>query len=149
MSLYEQIDGIFKASLKSGDKITLSAMRMLRSAVKLREVELRRPLDDAELLRVVASQIKQRQDSIAQFRQGGREDLARQEEAEIAALEVLMPRQLSREEVEAEVEAAVAETGATGPKDMGKVMKAAMAKLSGRADGKLISELVKDRLSRL
>lgn len=147
MSLYDDIDRGFKKALKSGDKSTLSAMRMTRSAIKLREVELRRKLDDAEILRVLASQVKQRKESVEQFRQGGREDLACQEEAELAALEKLMPQQLSREEVQQEVAAVVAETGAAGPKDMGRVMKAAIAKLAGRADGKLISELVKEQLS--
>ena len=147
MSLYDDIDRTFKGALKSGDKPTLSAMRMTRSAIKLREVELRRKLDDAEILRVLASQVKQRKESVAQFRQGGREDLARQEEAELAALEKLMPQQLSREEVKQEVAAVVAEAGAAGPKDMGRVMKAAIARLAGRADGKLISELVKEQLS--
>jgi uncharacterized protein YqeY len=147
MSLYDDIDRSFKGALKSGDKTTLSVMRMTRSAIKLREVELRRKLDDAEILRVLASQVKQRKESVEQFRQGGREDLARQEEAELAALEKLMPQQLSREEVKQEVAAVVAEAGAAGPKDMGRVMKAAIARLAGRADGKLISELVKEQLS--
>jgi uncharacterized protein YqeY len=146
MALYDDIDRNLKAALKSGDKITLSTMRMVRSALKLREVELRRKLDDAEVLRVLTSQVKQRRDSIEQFRQGGREDLARQEEAEIGALDGLMPKQLGPDEVEREVEAVIAEEGAAGPKDMGRVMKAAMSKLSGRADGKLVSELVKSKL---
>lgn len=147
MPLYDDIDRAFKDALRSGDKAKLAAMRMVRSALKLREVELRRKLDDAEILRTLATQVKQRKESIEQFRQGGREDLVRQEEAEMAALEALMPRQLSREEVEREVAAVIAGTGATGPKDMGRVMKEAVARLAGRADGKLISELVKARLS--
>ena len=122
-------------------------MRLARSAIKLREVELRRKLDEAELLRVLASQVKQRQESIEQFHRGRREDLVRQEEAEMAALGALMPQQASREEVEGEVASIVAALGATGPKDMGRVMKEAMARLAGRADGKLVSELVKARLS--
>ena len=147
MSLYDEIDRSFKEALKSGDKTRLSAMRMARSALKLREVELRRKLDDAEILRVLVSQVKQRKDSIEQFRRGGREDLVRQEEAEIVALEALMPTQLGREELEREIAAVVAETGAAGPRDMGRVMKEAMSRLAGRADGKLIAELVKARLS--
>ena len=147
MSLYDDIDRAFKESLKAGDKTRLSAMRLLRSALKLREVELRRKLDDAEVLRTLASQVKQRKDSIEMFRQGGRADLVQQEEAEVVALVALMPRQLGREEVEREVDAAVADTGATGPKDMGRVMKEAVARLAGRADGKLIAELVKTKLS--
>jgi hypothetical protein len=147
VSLYDDIDQAFKQALRSGDKTRLSAMRLLRSALKLREVEERRKLDDAEILRTLASQVKQRQESIEQFRQGGREDLVRQEEAELVALKALMPQQLSREDLEREVEAVVAATGAAGPKDMGRVMKEAMARLAGRADGKLVSELVKARLS--
>lgn len=147
MSLYDDIDQAFKQALRSGDKTRLSAMRLLRSALKLREVEERRKLDDAEILRTLASQVKQRQESIEQFRQGGRDDLVRQEEAELVALKALMPQQLSREDLEREVEAVVAATGAAGPKDMGRVMKEAMARLAGRADGKLVSELVKARLS--
>jgi hypothetical protein len=147
MPLYDDIERGFKEALKSGDKTRLSVLRLSRSALKLREVELRRKLEEPEILRVLASQVKQRQDSIEQFRRGGRDDLVRQEEAELAELQALMPRQLSREELEGEVAAVISEVGAQGPADLGRVMKAATARLAGRADGRLVAELVKARLS--
>ena len=113
-----------------------------------REVERGRALDDAESLQVIAALIKQRRDSIEQFRGGGREDLATKEEAEIAVLEAYLPPPVDPAELERLVNEAIAETGASSPKDMGRVMKAALAKLAGRtADGKAVSEMVKTKLA--
>jgi uncharacterized protein YqeY len=112
-----------------------------------REVEKGRPLDEAESQQVIASLIKQRRDSIEQFTKGGRADLASREEAEITALESYLPPPISTAELEREIEAAIAETGATTPRDMGKVMKAVMSRLAGRtAEGRTVSDLVKKRL---
>jgi uncharacterized protein YqeY len=146
MSLRDTIDGDIKTALKSGAKDKVSALRMLSAALKNKQIDKRRPLTDDEVVETVRSLIKQRKDSIEQFAKGGRQDLVDKETAEVAVLEVYLPQQLSREEVESLVRSAVAESGAQGAKDMGKVMKALMPKLGGRADGKLVSELVKAAL---
>ncbi len=146
MGLREKIDADIKGALKSGDKDKLSALRMLSAALKNKQIDKRRPLTDDEVIETVRSLIKQRKDSIEQFAKGGRQDLVDKETAEITVLEVYLPKQLSREEVEAMVRDAVAQTGAQGPKDMGKVMKALVPLIGGRADNKLVSELVKNAL---
>jgi uncharacterized protein YqeY len=122
---------------------------MLKSAIKYREIELMKPLDDAGVLAVVAGEIKRRRDSVEQYRAGKREDLATKEEREIAALQGYLPQQLAPEELEAKVAQAIAATGAKGAKDMGAVMKALMPEVQGRADGKVVSELVKRKLAEL
>jgi uncharacterized protein len=123
-------------------------LRMAKAALMNRDVEKGRALDDAEAQQVIASLIKQRRDSIEQFTKGGRQDLATREAAEIAALEPYLPPAVDASELEREVEAAVADTGATTSKDMGRVMKAVMSRLAGRTvDGKVVSELVRKRLS--
>jgi uncharacterized protein YqeY len=143
MSLREKIDEDIKAALKSGAKDKVSALRMLSAALKNKQIDKRRPLTDDEVVETVRSLLKQRKDSIEQFAKGGRQDLVDKETAEVAILEVYLPQQLSRDEIETLVRSAIAESGAQGAKDMGKVMKALMPKLGGRADGKLVSELVK------
>jgi uncharacterized protein YqeY len=149
MALKETLDADLKAAMKDKDAERLSVVRMLKSAVKYREIELMKPLDDAGVQAVVASEIKRRRDSVEQYRAGNREDLASKEEREIAVLQAYLPQQLSREELEAKVAAAVAASGAKGPKDMGAVMKALMPEVQGKADGKVVSELVKSALARL
>lgn len=146
MGLQETIDADIKEAMKAGAKEKVSALRMLLSALKNRQIEKRRPLTDEEVAETVRSQIKQRKDSIEQFSQGGRQDLVDKETAEVAFLEVYLPRQLSREEIEKAVREVVEQTGAQGAKDMGKVMKALLPVLAGRADNKLVSELVKNAL---
>jgi uncharacterized protein len=146
MGLRERIDGDIKAAMKSGAKDKVSALRMLAAALKNKEIDKRRPLTDDEVVETVRSLIKQRKDSIEQFAKGGRQDLVDKETAEVAVLEVYLPQQLSREEVEALVREAIGQTGAQGAKDMGKVMKALVPLLAGRADNKLVSELVKHAL---
>ena len=146
MGLREKIDADTKAALKSGAKDKLSTLRMLNAALKNKQIDKRRPLTEEEVSETIRSLIKQRKDSIEQFAKGGRQDLVDKETAEVAVLEVYLPQQLPREELEALVREAIAQTGAQGGKDMGKVMKALIPLVGGRADGKLVSELVKNAL---
>ena len=146
MRIREQIDGDIKTAMKSGAKDKVSALRMLSAAIKNKQIDKRAPLVDSEILDTVRSLIKQRKDSIDQFTKGGRQDLVDKETAEVAVLEVYLPQQLGRDEVEKLVREAIAQTGAQGAKDMGKVMKALVPVLAGRADNKLVSELVKSSL---
>ena len=146
MGLREKIDTDTKEALKSGAKDNLSTLRMLNAALKNKQIDKRRSLTEEEVFETVRSLIKQRKDSIEQFAKGGRQDLVDKETAEVAVLEVYLPQQLSREELEVMVRDAVAQTSAQGARDMGKVMKALIPMVGGRADGKLISELVKNAL---
>ncbi len=146
MGLQEQIDGHIKDAMKSGAKEKVSTLRMLNAALKNKQIEKRRPLTDDEIVETVRSLIKQRKDSIEQFARGGRQDLVDKETAEVAVLEVYLPQQLARDAVEALVREAIAQTGAQGARDMGKVMKAVVPLIAGRADNKLVSELVKQAL---
>jgi uncharacterized protein YqeY len=147
MALKEQLDQDLKAAMREKDQLRLDTIRGLKSAIKYREIELMKPLDDAGVLGVVSSEIKRRRDSIEQYRAGNRPDLADKEEAEAKLLQAYLPAQLSAEELAARVDAAIAKTGAKGPKDMGAVMKALLPEVQGKADGKLVSELVKARLA--
>ena len=147
MALKDQLDADLKAAMRDKDAVKLSVVRMLKSAVKYREIEVMKPLDDAGVLPVIGSEIKRRKDSVEQYRAGNRPDLVEKEEAELAILKGWLPAQLGEAEVKALVDAAVARVGAKGPRDMGAVMKALMADVQGKADGKLVSELVKARLS--
>ena len=142
----EKIDSDVKDALKAGAKDKLSTLRMLNAALKNKQIDKRRPLSDDEVVETVRSLIKQRKDSIEQFAKGGRQDLVDKETAEAAVLEGYLPQQLSREEIESMVRDAIAQTGAQGAKDMGKVMKSLIPVIGGRADGKLVSELVKHAL---
>lgn len=147
MPIVEQVDRDLVAAMKSQEELKRSVLRMMKAALKNKQIELGKALDDAEATAVLKTLVKQRHDSVEQFRKGGREELARREEEEITILAAYLPAAASEEEVNAAVEAAVAETGAAGPKDMGKVMKAAMARLTGKnADGKLVSAKVKAKL---
>jgi uncharacterized protein len=146
MGLQEKIVNDVKEALKSGAKDKVSTLRMLSAALKNRQIDKRRPLIEDEVVETVRSLIKQRKDSIEQFAKGGRQDLVDKESAEVAVLEGYLPQQLSREEVESMVRNAIVQTGAQGAKDMGKVMKALIPAIGGRADGKLVSELVKHAL---
>jgi uncharacterized protein YqeY len=146
MGLREQIDGDIKDAMKAGAKDKVSALRMLSAALKNKQIEKRAPLTDSEVQDTVRSLIKQRKDSIEQFTKGGRQDLVDKETAEVAVLEVYLPQQLAKDEIEKIVREIIAQTGAQGAKDMGKVMKALVPVLAGRADNKLVSELVKHAL---
>jgi uncharacterized protein YqeY len=134
--------------MRSKDSLRLSVLRMMKTAVKNKEVEKMKVLDEAEVLAVLNSLVKQRRDSVEQFRNGGREELAQKEEAEIKVLEQYLPAGASDDDIRKAIEAAVSETGAASMKDMGKVMKATLALLAGKtADGARISQLVKEKLT--
>ena len=135
--------------MRKKDVVRLGALRMLKAALTNREVERGRALDDAESRQVVSSLVKQRKDSIEQFIGGGRQDLADKEAAEIRVLEAYLPPSADAGAIERAVVEAIAETGATSAKDMGRVMKAAMARLAGQTvDGKLVNELVRQKLAK-
>ncbi|HEX8557559.1 MAG TPA: GatB/YqeY domain-containing protein [Pyrinomonadaceae bacterium] len=147
MSLKQRITGDMTAAMKAKEAGRLSTLRMVKAAVQNREIEKGGELSDEELTKVLQSLVKQRRDSVEQYEKAGRAEMADKERAEIAVIEEYLPRAASREEIERAVEEAVAETGATSPKEMGAVMKAALARLAGRnADGRAVSEAVKARL---
>jgi uncharacterized protein YqeY len=147
MSLNDKVAADMTAAMKAKDAARLSALRMLKAAIMNKGVEKGRDLDDAEVQQVVASLVKQRRDSIEQFRNAGRTDLVDKETGEVAVLEAYLPPAATAAEIDAAVAAAIAETGASSPKDMGKVMKAAMAKLAGKnADGKAVNDAVRRTL---
>jgi uncharacterized protein YqeY len=145
-TLKESNQEIMKSAMKSGDKSTLQYSRNLHAAIRKREIDDRKDLDDGEALKLIASMLKQREDSIDQFRKGGREDLAQNEEAEAKYLRQFMPAQLSADELKPLVQAAIAEAGAKDAKDLGKVMKVLLPKVQGKADGKLVNQLVRESL---
>jgi uncharacterized protein len=148
MSIVQQIDRDLTEALKAGEAERLGALRMVKTALKLRETEMPGSLGDEEALRVLNTLIKQRRDAAEQFRAAGREDLAVKEEQEAKVIQGYLPVAASAEEMARVVGEAIAETGATSPKDMGAVMKAARARLSGKTvDGKTLSDLVKARLA--
>ena len=148
MTLSEQITRDIGHAMKARDQMRLSALRMLKAALMNGEVSKGRALDDAEAQQVLASLIKQRRDSIEQFGNAGRQDLVDKETAEIGVLEKYAPPAASAEELEQAVAAAITETGATTPKDMGRVMKTVMGALAGKSvDGKAVNELVKKKLA--
>jgi len=148
MSLLDTVNASIIAAMKSRDTVTLGTLRMLKTALTMKGIEKGRDLDEAESLQVVGSLVKQRRDSIEQFGKGGRQDLVDKETAEIAVLERYMPAAAGADDIAAAIEQAVAETGAAGVKDMGKVMKAVMPKLAGKTvDGKTVNEAVRKRLA--
>ena len=147
MALNDQVSADIAAAMKARDAARLSALRMLKAAVMNKSVEKGRDLEDAEILQVVASLVKQRRDSIVQFGKAGRSDLVDKETGELAVLQTYLPPSATPEEIDAAVAEAVAETGASSPKDIGKVMKAVMPKLAGKnADGKAVNETVRRTL---
>lgn len=147
MNLQEQIGGDITSAMKARDQARLSALRMFKAAVMNKGVEKGRDLDDAEVLQVAAALVKQRRDSIEQFGKAGRTDLVEKETAEMAILQAYLPAAATAEEIDAAVAAAIAETGATSAKDMGKVMKAVMPKLAGKAaDGRAVNDAVRRTL---
>ncbi|MBA4341097.1 MAG: glutamyl-tRNA amidotransferase [Methylibium sp.] len=146
MSLKDQITEDMKSAMRAKDSERLSTIRMLLAAVKQKEVDERVVVDDAALVAIVDKLIKQRKDSISQFTAAGRNDLADKETAELQVLEVYLPQRLSADEIAAEVGAIVADLGASGPGDMGKVMGAVKSKLAGKADMGLVSAAVKAAL---
>ena len=148
MAFIDKISEDLTAAMRTKQQLRLDTLRMTKAALMNREVEKKRALDDAESQQVVLGMIKQRRDSAEQYRSGGRPELAEKEEAEITILETYLPPPIDAAELERIVREVVAESGATSPKDMGRVMKGVMAKLAGRAaDGKIVSELVKTQLA--
>lgn len=148
MSLKDRINDDMKAAMRARETGRLGTIRLLLAAIKQREVDDRVTLDDAGITAVIDKMIKQRKDSISQFEAAGRTDLVSNERAEVDVLAAYMPAQLSEAEVAAEVQAAVAQTGAAGPQDMGKVMGVLKPKLAGRADMTAVSALVKAALAK-
>ena len=147
MSLNDKVAADITAAMKAKDAARLSALRMLKAAIMNKGVEKGRDLEDAEIQQVVSSLVKQRRDSIEQFSKAGRTDLVDKETGEVAVLEAYLPPAVTAEEIDAAVTAAIAETSASSPKDMGKVMKAVMPKLAGKnADGKVVNEAVRRKL---
>lgn len=147
MTLFERIGQDITAAMKARDQARLVPLRMVKAALVNREVEKGRPLDQAESEQVIASLIKQRRDSVEQFTKGGREDLVAKETAEIAVLEAYLPPAVDAAELERAVDVAIAETGATTVKDLGRVMKAVMSAVAGRTvDGRVINEIVRRKL---
>jgi uncharacterized protein len=144
--LAERIDSDLKDAARARDARRLTVLRALKSAIKYREIETGKTLDDSEAIAVCQQQIKQRRDAAAQFTSGGRPELAANETAEIALLEAFLPQQLTEDELSALVKEAVAASGAKDPKGMGAVMKLLMPKLQGRAEGKRVSDAVKKAL---
>jgi uncharacterized protein YqeY len=148
MALLEQIEKDLVAAMKARDEARLEAIRMIKAALKKFEIDGRKPLDEAAELQVLGTLIKQRREAADMFRKGGRLELAEKEERELGLIESYLPAAPSEEEIDAAITAAIAETGVTSLKQMGVVMKAAQAKLSGkRVDGKALSERVRARLS--
>lgn len=152
MGLREQLMDDLKEALRDRDGLRKTTIRSVIAGVKQAETNLdssgqRVQLDDEGILAVIAKQAKMRQESIVEYRRGGREDLVAEEEAELAILQSYLPDQLDREQIEAEARQVIAEVDATSPRDIGKVMKPLMAKLRGRADGRLVNEVVRELLS--
>lgn len=147
MSLREQVNDDLKSAMRGGEVTRRDTIRLLLAALKQREVDERKTLTDADVLGIIEKMIKQRRDSISQFEQGGRQDLADKEKAELALLQAYMPQAMSDDELATAVAAAVAESGAQSPADMGKVMAVLKPKLAGRADMSKVSAAVKAKLT--
>lgn len=146
MALMQDIEGALKEAMRQKDENKRNALRLLLTAMKNKEKELRRFPDDAEIQQIISSQIKQRRDSIEQFTKAGRGELAAREEAEIETLQSFLPEALSPEALAQIVDEAIAEVGAQSVKEMGKIMKVLMPRVAGRADGKQVNELVRQKL---
>jgi uncharacterized protein YqeY len=150
MTFIDRIQKDMIDAMKAKEELRLSVLRMMKSALKNKEIEKIRPLEDAESLQVLQTLVKQRRESVEQFARGGRQDLVDKETKEIAILETYLPAAPSDAELTAAIEAALAETGANSPKAMGAVIKAAKARLEGKAvDGKALADRVKDRLAKM
>lgn len=147
MDLKTKLQNDTKEAMKAQDSLKVGTLRMLTSEVKKREIDKRSALEEAEIHKVIQSMLKQRADSIDAFQKANRADLVEKEQKEVEILKVYLPQQLSKGEVEALVVAAIAETGASKPGDIGQVMKAVLAKAAGRADGKLVNEIARAKLS--
>jgi len=148
MSFRKIVETELMTAAKQQDKVRLSTLRLVKSALHNKEIDLHRDLNETEVLQLLSSMVKQRKDSIDQFSRGGREDLVKKEEQEMQIIQAFMPQQLSVEALDAEIEKAIEEVNASSAKDMGKVMKVLMPRLTGKADGKAVNERLKIKLSR-
>ena len=146
-NLKEKLEADLRQAMKDRDNVKRSVLRLLLAAIKNAEIAKRDSLDNPDILGIVAREVKQRNESIEAFKQGDRQDLVAQEEAEMAVLKEYLPRQLSREEVIIEARQVIEEVGAQGPRDKGKVMSRIMAQLKGKADGREINEIVTELLN--
>ncbi|HYA13617.1 MAG TPA: GatB/YqeY domain-containing protein [Syntrophales bacterium] len=147
MKIDEKVNNEMVLAAKAKDKVRLSAIRMIKTGIHNREIDLKRKMTEAEFMQLLSTMVKQRKDSIEQFQKGGRDDLVEKETAELKVIQEFMPEQMSETDVDRAIEVAIKEVGAAGIKDMGKVMKILMPKLTGKADGKLVGEKVKEKLS--
>jgi uncharacterized protein len=147
MSLEERLVEEMKQAMKSNDKLRLSTIRMIRSASKNKEIELRKKLEDEDVVKVIQAMVRKGEESVEQFQAGGRMDLVEKEKKEIEILKSFLPQPLSKKEILKIIDQSIQETQASSLKDIGKVMKSVMPKIGGKADGKLINQLVKERLS--
>ena len=147
MSLEERLVEEMKQAMKSNDKLRLSTIRMIRSASKNKEIELRKKLEDEDVVKVIQVMVRKGEESVEQFQTGGRMDLVEKEKKEIEILKSFLPQPLSQEEILKIIDQSIQETQASSLKDIGKVMKSVMPKIGGKVDGKLINQLVKERLS--
>lgn len=149
MSLKEKLTADMKEAMKAREegRQRLGVIRMVRGAIRQQEIDGQKELDDDAVLAVISKEVKQRRDSIEEFKKGGREDLVAQNEAEIAVLMAYLPQQMAEDEIRKLVQDSITATGASSPKEMGKVMKELMPKVKGRADGKLVNQIVRELLS--
>jgi hypothetical protein len=147
MNLEERLVEEMKQAMKSNDKLRLSTIRMIRSGLKNKEIELRKKLEDEDVVKVIQAMVRKGEESVEQFQAGGRVDLVEKEKKELDILKSFLPQPLSQEEILKIIDQSIQETQATSLKDIGKVMKSVMPKIGGKADGKLINQLVKERLS--
>ena len=147
MSLEERLVEEMKAAMQSNEKLRLSTIRMIRSTMKNKEIELRKPLNDEEIQKVIQGMVRKGEESLDQFKLGGRTDLVEKESKEIEILKSFLPQSLTHEEILKIIDQTIEETQSTSLKDLGKVMKTLMPKLQGKADGKQVNQLVKERLS--
>jgi len=147
MSLEERLVEEMKQAMKSNDKLRLSTIRMIRSTLKNKEIELRKKLEDEDVVKVIQVMMRKGEEAVEQFQAGGRVDLVEKEKKEMEILKSFLPQPLSQEEIVKIIDQSIQETQASSPKDIGKVMKAVMPKIGGKADGRLINQLVKERLS--
>ncbi len=147
MSLEERVADEMKQAMKTGDKLRLSTIRMIRSALKNKEIELRRKLEDEDVVKAIQVMMRKGEESVEQFQAGGRLDLVEKEKKEMEVLKSFLPQLLSQEEILKIIDQSIEETQASSPKDIGKVMKSVLAKIGGKADGRLVNQLVKEKLS--
>lgn len=147
MTIKERVRADLSAAMKAQEKLRLGAVRLIQAAIKKKEIDTMKELDDAGIIPILQTMVKQRKESIEQFEKGGRQDLVDKEKSEILVIESYLPQQLATEELSSLIAQAIQETGATSARDMGAVIKVVMAKAAGRAEGAVISRMVKEKLT--